>query len=112
MNLNTILLVEDDPNDVELTLEALSQYKLVNTVVVINDGSEALDYLHYRGKYKGRTTKCPMVVLLDLKMPKVDGLEVLRHIKSDPQLKPIPVVMLTFSVRKDCKISPNCLRHR
>lgn len=92
-----ILLAEDDPRDVELTLAALKEYRLANTVVVVHDGEEALDYLYQRGNFKMRSDAHPAVVLLDLKMPKVDGLEVLRQIKSDPGLKTIPVVVLTSS---------------
>jgi CheY-like chemotaxis protein len=92
-----ILLVEDDPYDVELTLSALAQNHLTNEVVVVRDGAEALDYLFRQGNYESRVAGNPMVVLLDLKLPKVDGLEVLEHIKSDPNLKAIPVVMLTSS---------------
>ena len=95
--LRCILLAEDNPNDVELTLEALSAYNIANQVGVVSDGAEALDFLYRRGKYEGRTNGDPAVVLLDLKMPKVDGLEVLRIIKSDPGLKTIPVVVLTSS---------------
>jgi CheY-like chemotaxis protein len=96
-DLRRILLAEDNPNDVELTLEALSQYNLANEVDVVNDGAEALDYLYRRNKYEGRNNGDPAVILLDLKMPKVDGLEVLKTIKSDPQLRTIPVVILTSS---------------
>ena len=92
-----ILLVEDDPRDVELTLTALDDYKLANEVVVCRDGQEALDYLYSRGKFSGRGNENPAVILLDLKLPKVDGLEVLRQIKSDERLRMIPVVMLTSS---------------
>lgn len=92
-----ILLVEDNPNDVELTLEALSEHNLANEVVVVNDGAEALDYLHVRGAFQERGNGQPALVLLDLKMPKVDGLEVLRQMKTDESLKTIPVVMLTSS---------------
>lgn len=95
--LKRILLAEDNPNDVELTLEALSDYHLANEVVVARDGAEALDYLYRRGDYETRPAGNPAVVLLDLKMPKVDGLEVLRQIKSDDGLKAIPVVVLTSS---------------
>jgi len=95
--LKRILLVEDNPNDVELTLEALSDYNLANEVVVARDGAEALDYLYRRGDFKMRTDGNPAVILLDLKMPKVDGLEVLTQIKSDPEMKSIPVVVLTSS---------------
>jgi len=92
-----ILLVEDDPRDVELTLTALDDYKLANEVVVCRDGQEALDYLFARGKFSDRANENPAVILLDLKLPKVDGLEVLQKIKSDERLKMIPVVMLTSS---------------
>lgn len=95
--LKPILLVEDSPNDIELTLAALEQCQLANTVVVTRDGAEALDYLHARGAHVGRKTGDPAVVLLDLKLPKVDGLEVLQEIKGDPQLRHTPVVMLTSS---------------
>jgi CheY-like chemotaxis protein len=92
-----ILLVEDNANDVELTLSALGEYNLVNDVDVVRDGAEALDYLYKRGKYEARETQEPAVVLLDLKLPKVDGLEVLEKIKADENLKTVPVVMLTSS---------------
>jgi len=96
-NLGRILLVEDDPKDVELTLTALEDYKLANEVVVTGDGEEALDYLYRRGKFATRSTDNPAVLLLDLKLPKVDGLEVLQQIKADAKLKLIPVVVLTSS---------------
>src|ERR1700750_629054 len=92
-----ILLVEDDPRDVELTLTALEDYKLANEVVVARDGQQALDYLRSQGDYKGRTQEHPAVLLLDLKLPKVDGLEVLKEIRTDERLKLIPVVVLTSS---------------
>ena len=92
-----ILLVEDSRHDVELTLVALEECHLANHVDVVNDGAEALDYLHRRGAYAGRGDETPVVVLLDLKMPKVDGMEVLQAMKSDLELKRIPVVMLTSS---------------
>lgn len=95
--LRSILLAEDNPNDVELTLSALAENNLVNDVVVASDGAEALDYLYCRGRFKMRTPGNPTVVLLDLKMPKVDGIEVLRTIKQDKSLRSIPVVMLTSS---------------
>ena len=95
--LKRILLVEDNPNDIELTLEALGDYNLANEVVVVRDGAEALDYLFRRGDYKMRAEGNPAVVLLDLKMPRVDGLEVLKQIKTDESLKAIPVVVLTSS---------------
>src|ERR1700730_8289331 len=95
--LGRILIVEDDPNDVELTLTALDEYKLANEVVVTHDGEEALDYLYCRGNFKTRSNDNPAVLLLDLKLPKRDGLAVLRQIKSDEKLKVIPVVVLTSS---------------
>ena len=95
--LKPILLVEDSPNDIELTLAALEENRLANEVVVVRDGAEALDYLHCRGVFKLRAKGNPAVVLLDLKLPKVDGLEVLRQLKADPNLKAVPVVMLTSS---------------
>ena len=92
-----ILLVEDDERDVELTLTALEGHNLGNQVAVVRDGAEALDYLRCRGKYQARGADLPVVVLLDLKMPKVDGLEVLRQIRADEKLAFLPVVMLTSS---------------
>lgn len=91
-----ILLAEDSEQDIELTLAALDEYHLANEVVVARDGAEALDYLYQRGKF-GQAASRPVVVMLDLKMPRVDGLEVLRQMKSDPELKRIPVVMVTSS---------------
>ena len=95
--LGRILLVEDDPKDVELTLTALEEYNLANEVIVTGDGEKALDYLYCRGEYKTRSTDNPAVMLLDLKLPKVDGLEVLKQIKSEEKLSMIPVVVLTSS---------------
>lgn len=95
--LGRILIVEDDPRDVELTLTALEDYKLANEVMVCRDGKEALDYLYCRGQFQARSSENPAVMLLDLKLPKVDGLEVLKQIRSDERLKMIPVVVLTSS---------------
>ncbi|HEV7674098.1 MAG TPA: response regulator [Candidatus Angelobacter sp.] len=95
--LGRILMVEDDPKDVELTLTALEEYNLANEVVVTRDGEQALDYLYCRGEYKTRSSGNPAVMLLDLKLPKVDGLEVLKQIKSDEKMRMIPVVVLTSS---------------
>jgi CheY-like chemotaxis protein len=96
-SIKRILLVEDSAKDVELTLAALEENKLANEVVVARDGGEALDYLFKRGQFDGHTNGLPVVVLLDLKMPKVDGLEVLKQMKSHPDLKSVPVVMMTSS---------------
>src|SRR5439155_5528549 len=95
--LKRILLAEDSRKDVELSLAALEQHNLANEVVVVQDGAEALDYLYRRGCFTTRPEGNPAVVLLDLKMPKVDGMEVLRQIKGDEQMKTIPVVMITSS---------------
>ncbi|MBA3883249.1 MAG: response regulator [Chthoniobacterales bacterium] len=94
---STILLCEDNEIDAELTLNALAQFRENGQVDVARDGVEALDYLYRRKKYAGRAAETPVLVLLDVKMPRMDGLEVLRTIKKDPQLKNIPVVMLTSS---------------
>jgi len=96
-NLGRILMVEDDPKDVELTLTALEDYNLANEVVVVHDGEEALDYLYCRGNWATRGGDNPAVMLLDLKLPKVDGLEVLRQVRSDEKLRLTPVVVLTSS---------------
>ncbi len=92
-----ILLAEDDPKDVELTLIALNEYHLANQVVVVRDGVEALDYLYHRGAYAGSTAGFPAVVLLDLKMPRLDGIQVLKQLKQDETMRLIPVVVLTSS---------------
>jgi CheY-like chemotaxis protein len=99
-----ILIVEDDPNDVELTLTALGEYNLANKVVVTRDGQEALDYLYCRGEFHSRPTDNPAVVLLDLKLPRVDELEVLQQIKADERLRTIPVVVLTSSHEEKDKV--------
>ncbi len=95
---NPILLVEDRADDVDLTIRALKKNKIANAVIVASDGAEALDYLFGKGQYAGRdVSKTPAVVLLDLKLPKVDGLEVLRLLRQDARLKTLPVVILTSS---------------
>ena len=96
-DLKRILLVEDSDKDIELTLAALAEYKLANEVVVLRDGEEALNYLYRRKKFAGRSDENPAVILLDLKMPKVDGLEVLKQVKRDDDLRMIPIVMVTSS---------------
>jgi CheY-like chemotaxis protein len=95
--LKPILLAEDNPKDAELTLEALAENNLANRVTVVNDGVEAMAYLRCEGKYRTRRPGNPAVVVLDIKMPRMDGIEVLRAIRSDPALEQIPVVMLTSS---------------
>lgn len=92
-----ILLVEDSPQDAELSIEALREYNLANEIDHVRDGEEALDYLHCRGRFEGRDSGRPAVVILDLKMPKVDGLEVLRQIRADAELRTMPVVVMTSS---------------
>lgn len=97
MELKRILLVEDSINDVELILTSLAENHLGNEVVVVRDGEEALDYLYRRGVYRLRREGHPVVVLLDLKLPKIDGIEVLTQLKADPDLRVVPVVVLTSS---------------
>jgi len=97
ITVKNILLVEDDPQDVELTLKALEEHGLANRVAVVDNGAEALDYLYCQGKFENRPAGNPIVVLLDNKMPQLDGLEVLKAIKTDVRLKTIPVVVLTSS---------------
>ena len=96
-DLKRILLVEDDPKDVELTLTGLGEYNLANEVVVARDGEEALDYLYRRGDFASRANGNPAVVLLDLKLPKINGFEVLEQVRAEENLKMIPVVVLTSS---------------
>jgi CheY-like chemotaxis protein len=95
--LGYILLVDDNQDDMELTQRALTRHKLANEIVVLRDGEEALDYLYHRGDFVSRNPAHPIVVLLDVKMPKIDGIKVLQTMKSDPTLQSIPVVMLTSS---------------
>jgi CheY-like chemotaxis protein len=95
--LRPLLLVEDNPKDIELTLAALERCQLANEVIILRDGAEALDYLYTRGEFADREAGDPAVVLLDLKLPKIDGLEVLAQIKADPVRRQVPVVMLTSS---------------
>lgn len=95
--LKRILLVEDSPRDAEMTIDALGEYNLANSVTHVRDGAEALDFLYGRGAFTDRPKEAPAVVLLDLKMPKVGGMEVLKQIKGDPLLKGIPVVVMTSS---------------
>ena len=104
--LKRILLVEDNQNDIEMTLEALSEYNLANEIVVTRDGAEALDYLYRRSNFKLRSEGNPAVILLDLKMPKVDGFEVLKRLKSTPAVEDIPVAALTV-VQKDLVLKDN-----
>jgi CheY-like chemotaxis protein len=93
----TILLAEDNPMDVELTLEALSDHNLADQVIVLKDGVEVMEYLNFEGEYKNRSQEPPAVLLLDIKMPRMDGIEVLRAIRDDPKIKKLPIVMLTSS---------------
>jgi CheY-like chemotaxis protein len=97
MKSRQILLADDNPNDVELTVLTLAEYNLSKNIDIARDGVEVMDYLHSEGKFKGRNTGNPAVIFLDLKMPRMDGIEVLKAIKSDPMYKFIPVVMLTSS---------------
>lgn len=95
--LKTILLAEDNPQDVELTIEALSEYNLANNVISVRDGVEAMEYLNCEGQFKNRKKGNPAVLLLDIKMPRMDGIEVLEAIRKNEKLKTLPVVMLTSS---------------
>jgi CheY-like chemotaxis protein len=92
-----ILLVDDSPRDIELALDALGQCRLANEVATLRDGAEALDYMFRRGDYAGRRDEDPAVIFLDLKMPRVDGIEVLRQLKAEPRFRRIPVVVMTSS---------------
>ena len=107
--LKRILIAEDDKKDVELILTALENHKLANEVMVARDGAEALDYLYRRGKFSGREEGNPAVILLDLKMPKVDGLQVLTQMKASEKLKEIPIVILTSS--SESKDLEECYKH-
>lgn len=95
--LQSVLLVEDSEPDIELTLSALQENHIANPIAVVRDGAEALDYLHRRGSYAARPDENPMAIILDLKLPKVSGLQVLREIKSDQHLKTVPVIVLSSS---------------
>ncbi len=97
IDLKTILFAEDNPKDVELTLEAMAENNLANNFLVVKDGVEVIEYLRYEGKYQNRKKENPAFILLDIKMPRMDGIEVLKIIREDPKLKKIPVVMLTSS---------------
>jgi CheY-like chemotaxis protein len=108
-DVRTILLAEDNPKDVELILEALSDHNLANQVTVVKDGVETMEYLRCEGKYKLRPKGNPAVVLLDIKMPRMDGIEVLQAVRNDPALKVLPIVMLTSSCEEpDLKRSYEC----
>jgi len=97
MRIRPILLVEDSPEDTELTLNALSEYNVTNKIHPVGDGEEALDFIYCRGQYASRPSDPPLVILLDIKLPKIDGLEVLRRVRADPATRHIPVVMMTSS---------------
>jgi two-component system, response regulator len=98
-----ILLVEDNPSDIELSLHAFKKVNLANEIEVVDDGAEALDFIYRKGIYADRLNIQPKLILLDLKLPKIDGLEVLRKLKSDPQTRTIPIVVLTTS-RQECDV--------
>ena len=106
--LKRVLLAEDDPRDVELTLAALSEHNLANEVIVVRDGAEVLDFLRCKGAFAMRTPGLPVVLIMDLKMPKVDGIEVLAAIKGDERFKTLPIVMLTSS--QETKDLEQCYR--
>ncbi len=108
MTTQAILYAEDNQNDIELTLSALSECNLENRIDVVNNGLEVLDYLMFKGKFSKRKKENPIVILLDIKMPKMDGIEVLKIVKNDEKLKHIPIVMLTSSsLEKDLTESYN-----
>ena len=98
--IKTILIVDDSRNDIELAIAALSEKNLANEVVVAEDGVEALDFLYKRGKFSGYKSGNPVVILLDIKMPRMNGIEVLKHIRQDPKFKLIPVIMVTSSAEE------------
>ena len=103
-NVIDILLIEDNPNDAELTLRALKKNNVANKVHLITDGAEALEFFFAKGKYEGRdVTSTPKVVILDLKLPKVDGLEILKRVKADERLKVMPIVVL-ISSKEECDV--------
>jgi len=106
--LKRILLAENDPRDIELTLKALGEYRLANEVFVVNDGEQALDYIYRRGAFKDIPEGLPAVILLDLKMPLVSGLEVLQEVKADERLRQVPIVVMTSS-REDSDLQ-ECYR--
>jgi len=99
-DIKTILIVDDSKNDIELAIAALSEKNLANEVVVAEDGVEALDFLHKRGKFAGYQNGNPAVILLDIKMPRMDGIEVLKYIRSEPKFRLIPVIMVTSSAEE------------
>jgi CheY-like chemotaxis protein len=107
-DIKRILLVEDDPKDIELTLTALGEYNLANEIVVARDGVEALDYLYRREVFSNRPEGNPVVILLDIKMPRLDGLQVLQQLKTDEQMRLIPIVILTSS--KESRDLEECYR--
>ncbi|MGN6666495.1 MAG: response regulator [Trinickia sp.] len=104
-----ILLVEDSPTDVMLTREAMEQYKVLNPLHIVEDGVEAMDYLKGRGKYAGQSVHYPGLIILDLNLPRMSGREVLYELKHDPQLRNIPVVVLTTSKSEEDVMKSYCL---
>jgi CheY-like chemotaxis protein len=104
-----ILLVEDNPHDAEMTFRALHKYNIINTIVHVSDGEEALDFIFSRGKYSSRNPAAPKVILLDLKLPKIDGIEVLTAIKADESARLIPVVILTSSAEESTLVKAYAL---